>query len=111
MEVQRREKIKMLKEKEREERRRKLAEEREVFGEEEISEEETGEEEEEEEEEPLPEIFIPPTPSPILCGFYSAPGKFWLSVVSTDPLPSPGYGRHFFHPVHSYAHSENLILG
>ncbi|GAB1300295.1 Cilia- and flagella-associated protein 44 [Apodemus speciosus] len=84
MEVQRREKLKMLKEKEREERRRKLAEEREAFGEEEIPEEVVSEEEEEEEEEPLPEIFMPPTPSPVLCGFYSAPGKFWVSLLLND---------------------------
>lgn len=43
------------------------------------------EEEEEEEGEPeaeLPKIYIPPQPSPILCGFYSKPDTFWLSVVS-----------------------------
>lgn len=34
------------------------------------------------EEGPLPEIYIPPTPSPILCGFYSEPGTFWLSLVN-----------------------------
>lgn len=39
-------------------------------------------EEETEEEEPLPEIFLPETPSTILCGFYSGPGKFWLSMVN-----------------------------
>lgn len=39
-------------------------------------------EEEEPEEEPLPDIYIPEEPSPILCGFYSAPGKFWLSLVN-----------------------------
>uniref|UniRef100_A0A8B9F149 WD repeat-containing protein 52 n=1 Tax=Amazona collaria TaxID=241587 RepID=A0A8B9F149_9PSIT len=38
--------------------------------------------EEEPEEEPLPSIYIPEEPSPILCGFYSAPGKFWLSLVN-----------------------------
>ncbi|XP_062982990.1 cilia- and flagella-associated protein 44 [Elgaria multicarinata webbii] len=37
-----------------------------------------------EEEEPLPDIFIPHTPSPILCGFYSAPGRFWLSLGEYD---------------------------
>ncbi|KAL6038571.1 hypothetical protein STEG23_023230, partial [Scotinomys teguina] len=79
MEIERREKVKELKEKEKEARRRKLAEEREAFGEEGFQEEEV-DEEEEEEEEPLPEIFIPPTPSPILCGFYSEPGKFWVSL-------------------------------
>uniref|UniRef100_A0A8C0BKU2 Cilia and flagella associated protein 44 n=1 Tax=Buteo japonicus TaxID=224669 RepID=A0A8C0BKU2_9AVES len=36
--------------------------------------------EEEPEEEPLPPLYIPEEPSPILCGFYSAPGKFWLSL-------------------------------
>ncbi|XP_034970285.1 cilia- and flagella-associated protein 44 isoform X1 [Zootoca vivipara] len=36
------------------------------------------------EEEPLPEIYIPETPSPILCGFYSRPGKFWLSLGEYD---------------------------
>ncbi|XP_072192974.1 cilia- and flagella-associated protein 44 [Excalfactoria chinensis] len=40
--------------------------------------------EEEEEEEPLPSIYIPEEPSPILCGFYSAPGKFWLSLGGYD---------------------------
>ncbi|KAJ8792679.1 hypothetical protein J1605_019605 [Eschrichtius robustus] len=43
-----------------------------------------GEEEEEEEEEPLPEIFIPLTPCHILCGFYSGPGKFWVSLGGYD---------------------------
>lgn len=38
--------------------------------------------EEEPEEEPLPPLYIPEEPSPILCGFYSAPGKFWLSLVN-----------------------------
>uniref|UniRef100_A0A8C8RB01 WD repeat-containing protein 52 n=1 Tax=Pelusios castaneus TaxID=367368 RepID=A0A8C8RB01_9SAUR len=33
-----------------------------------------------EKEEPLPPIYIPEEPSPIVCGFYSAPGKFWLSL-------------------------------
>lgn len=37
-----------------------------------------------EEEEPLPEIFVPTTPSPIQCGFYSEPGKFWLSLGEYD---------------------------
>ncbi|KAL1788714.1 cilia-and flagella-associated protein 44 isoform X1 [Sigmodon hispidus] len=83
MEIERREKVKELKEKEKEARRRKLAEEREVFGEEELLEEED-DEEEEEEEEPLPEIFIPPIPSPILCGFYSEPGRFWVSLGNYD---------------------------
>nr|XP_056714145.1 cilia- and flagella-associated protein 44 [Euleptes europaea] len=41
-------------------------------------------EEEPETEEPLPEIYIPETPSPILCGFYSKPGKFWLSLGGYD---------------------------
>ncbi|NXN01379.1 CFA44 protein, partial [Sylvia borin] len=41
-------------------------------------------EEEEPEEEPLPDIYVPEEPSPILCGFYSAPGKFWLSLGGYD---------------------------
>ncbi|XP_053792410.1 cilia- and flagella-associated protein 44 isoform X1 [Vidua chalybeata] len=40
--------------------------------------------EEEPEEEPLPPIYIPEEPSPILCGFYAAPGKFWLSLGGYD---------------------------
>ncbi|XP_058656009.1 cilia- and flagella-associated protein 44 [Ammospiza caudacuta] len=40
--------------------------------------------EEEAEEEPLPPVYIPEEPSPILCGFYSAPGKFWLSLGGYD---------------------------
>uniref|UniRef100_A0A8C6J259 Cilia- and flagella-associated protein 44 n=1 Tax=Melopsittacus undulatus TaxID=13146 RepID=A0A8C6J259_MELUD len=40
--------------------------------------------EEEPKEEPLPPIYIPEEPSPILCGFYSAPGKFWLSLGGYD---------------------------
>ncbi|CAH6792361.1 cilia- and flagella-associated protein 44 [Phodopus roborovskii] len=82
MEIERREKQRELKEKEKEARRRKLAEQREAFGEEELLEEGNGEEEEE--EEPLPEIFIPPTPSPILRAFYSGPGRFWVSLGSYD---------------------------
>ncbi|OXB83351.1 UNVERIFIED_CONTAM: hypothetical protein H355_001788 [Colinus virginianus] len=42
------------------------------------------EEPKEDEEEPLPSIYIPEEPSPILCGFYSAPGKFWLSLGGYD---------------------------
>ncbi|XP_038202030.1 cilia- and flagella-associated protein 44 [Arvicola amphibius] len=83
MEIERREKQKELKEKEKEARRKRLAEEREALGEEGLLVEEE-DEEEEEEEEPLPEIFIPPTPSPILCGFYSGPGKFWVSLGNYD---------------------------
>ncbi|XP_009865400.1 PREDICTED: WD repeat-containing protein 52, partial [Apaloderma vittatum] len=40
--------------------------------------------EKEPEEEPLPPLYIPKEPSPILCGFYSAPGKFWLSLGGYD---------------------------
>ncbi|XP_037992795.1 cilia- and flagella-associated protein 44 isoform X2 [Motacilla alba alba] len=43
-----------------------------------------GTKEEEPEEEPLPPIYIPEEASPILCGFYSAPGKFWLSLGGYD---------------------------
>nr|XP_040126300.1 cilia- and flagella-associated protein 44 isoform X2 [Ictidomys tridecemlineatus] len=79
IEIEKREKQKELKAKEREERIKKLIEE---MGED--AEKEFQEEEEEEEEEPLPEIFIPPNPSPILCGFYSGPGKFWVSLGGYD---------------------------
>ncbi|XP_019404351.1 PREDICTED: cilia- and flagella-associated protein 44 isoform X2 [Crocodylus porosus] len=41
-------------------------------------------EEEPEKEEPLPPLYTPEEPSPILCGFYSAPGKFWLSLGGYD---------------------------
>uniref|UniRef100_A0A8B9NUK5 Cilia and flagella associated protein 44 n=1 Tax=Apteryx owenii TaxID=8824 RepID=A0A8B9NUK5_APTOW len=41
-------------------------------------------EEEPEEEEPLPPLYIPEEPSPILCGFYSTPGKFWLSLSGLE---------------------------
>ncbi|XP_009981330.1 PREDICTED: WD repeat-containing protein 52, partial [Tauraco erythrolophus] len=40
--------------------------------------------EEEAKEEPLPPLYIPEEPSPILCGFYSSPGKFWLSLGGYD---------------------------
>ncbi|XP_066455410.1 cilia- and flagella-associated protein 44 isoform X2 [Eleutherodactylus coqui] len=36
------------------------------------------------EEEKLPELFVPEEPSPILCGFYASPGKFWLSLDGYD---------------------------
>uniref|UniRef100_A0A8D0ARD3 Cilia- and flagella-associated protein 44 n=1 Tax=Sander lucioperca TaxID=283035 RepID=A0A8D0ARD3_SANLU len=42
------------------------------------------EEEEEEEEEELPSIYIPESPSPLYCGFYSQPGQFWLSMGGYD---------------------------
>nr|XP_040126301.1 cilia- and flagella-associated protein 44 isoform X3 [Ictidomys tridecemlineatus] len=82
IEIEKREKQKELKAKEREERIKKLIEE---MGED--AEKEFQEEEEEEEEEPLPEIFIPPNPSPILCGFYSGPGKFWVSLFGIETQP------------------------
>ncbi|XP_074070622.1 cilia- and flagella-associated protein 44 [Macrotis lagotis] len=90
-EIENRRKKKEEKEKEKEERKRlriKIlkAMEESGKGEEEILEEEEKEqeEEEEEEEEPLPPIIIPVKPSPILCGFYSAPGKFWISLGGYD---------------------------
>ncbi|XP_072821342.1 cilia- and flagella-associated protein 44 isoform X1 [Vicugna pacos] len=79
IEIEKRKKQKELKEKEKEERRKKLAEEMGEDGERELH-----REEEEEEEEPLPEIFIPLTPCHILCGFYSGPGKFWVSLGGYD---------------------------
>ncbi|XP_040277654.1 cilia- and flagella-associated protein 44, partial [Bufo bufo] len=36
------------------------------------------------EEEKLPELYVPEEPSPILCGFYASPGKFWLSLDGYD---------------------------
>nr|DBA34597.1 TPA: hypothetical protein GDO54_002143 [Pyxicephalus adspersus] len=36
------------------------------------------------EEEKLPELYVPKDPSPILCGFYASPGKFWLSMDGYD---------------------------
>ncbi|XP_036303112.1 cilia- and flagella-associated protein 44 [Pipistrellus kuhlii] len=82
IEVEKRRKLKELREKEKEERRKRLAEM------EEDGEIVEGKEEEEEEveevEEPLPEIFTPSTPSRILCGFYSGPGKFWVSLGGYD---------------------------
>ncbi|KAA8584641.1 hypothetical protein FQN60_008426, partial [Etheostoma spectabile] len=42
------------------------------------------EEEEEEEEEELPSIYIPESPSPLYCGFYSQQGQFWLSMGGYD---------------------------
>ena len=43
--------------------------------------EEEEEQQEEEDEEDLPSFFIPEPPSPLHCGFRSAPGMFWLSMV------------------------------
>ncbi|KAM5335444.1 cilia- and flagella-associated protein 44 isoform 2-T2 [Glossophaga mutica] len=82
IEIEKRKRQKELKEKEKEERRKRRAAAMEKGGEMESQEEE--EEEEEVEEEPLPEIFIPSTPCHILCGFYSGPGKFWLSLGGYD---------------------------
>lgn len=82
IEIEKRKKQKELKEKEKEERRKQLAALMEEDGGKELLEEE----EEEENEEPLPEIFIPPTPCHILCGFYSGPGKFWVSLVSNNVI-------------------------
>ncbi|XP_035873986.1 cilia- and flagella-associated protein 44 isoform X2 [Phyllostomus discolor] len=83
IEIEKRKRRKELKEKEKEERKKRLAAEMGKDGEMESQEEEE-EEEEEEKEEPLPEIFIPSTPCRILCGFYSGPGKFWLSLGGYD---------------------------
>ena len=92
IEIERRKKQKELKEKEKQERRKRLETEMGEDAERELQEEE----EEEEEEEPLPEIFVPSTPSHILCGFYSEPGKFWISLVSNNVInfylsPNPIY--------------------
>uniref|UniRef100_A0A8C6F6C3 Cilia- and flagella-associated protein 44 n=1 Tax=Monodon monoceros TaxID=40151 RepID=A0A8C6F6C3_MONMO len=78
IEIAKRKKQKELKEKEKEERRKSLEAQMGEDGEKELQ------GEEEEEEEPLPEIFIPLTPCHILCGFYSGPGKFWVSLGGYD---------------------------
>lgn len=85
IEVEKRKKHKELKEKEKEERRKRLADMEEDEEQEEMEEEE---DEEDVEEEPLPEIFIPSAPCHILCGFYSGPGKFWVSLVSNNVINS-----------------------
>ncbi|XP_053161847.1 cilia- and flagella-associated protein 44 isoform X2 [Hemicordylus capensis] len=77
-EIKRREKVKEEKEKE----KQKWIKEQQEMGK--TLEEIELPEEAPEEEEPLPEIFVPATPSPILCGFYSEPGKFWLSLGEYD---------------------------
>ncbi|KAM5276565.1 cilia- and flagella-associated protein 44 isoform 2-T2 [Hipposideros larvatus] len=82
IETEKRKKQKELKKKENEERRKQLAAMMGEDGEKEFQGEE--EEEEEEEEKPLPGIFIPSTPCHILCGFYSGPGKFWVSLGGYD---------------------------
>ncbi|XP_051841259.1 cilia- and flagella-associated protein 44 isoform X1 [Antechinus flavipes] len=100
IEIERRRKKKEEKEREKEEKRklqlqmRKQLEESE--GEEE-GEEETIEEEEEEVEEPLPRIFIPEKPCPILCGFYSVRTSFWISLGGYDS----GFLYHCKFPVDS----------
>ncbi|XP_007945643.1 cilia- and flagella-associated protein 44 [Orycteropus afer afer] len=82
MEIEKRKKLMELKEKEREKRRQQLIEEWGEEGEKMFQEEQA--EQGEEVEEPLPEIFIPSTPCQILCGFYSEPGKFWVSLGGYD---------------------------
>ncbi|XP_006864267.1 PREDICTED: WD repeat-containing protein 52-like [Chrysochloris asiatica] len=81
IEIEKRKKQMELKEKEREKRRKQLIEELGEEGEKVFQEEQT---EQAEEEEPLPEIFVPSTPCQILCGFYSGPGKFWVSLGGYD---------------------------
>ncbi|XP_057211014.1 cilia- and flagella-associated protein 44 [Triplophysa rosa] len=68
------------KKKERDERLKKLKEQKSDDTEERLQEEE----EEEEEEDALPPLYIPSPPSPLHCGFYSAPGSFWLSMGGYD---------------------------
>ncbi|XP_038610697.1 cilia- and flagella-associated protein 44 isoform X3 [Tachyglossus aculeatus] len=77
-EIERREKQRKEKEKEKEARRKLREEKMENLDGEFV------EEGEEEEEKPLPEIYIPKEPSPMLCGFYSSPGRFWLSLGGYD---------------------------
>ncbi|XP_061484299.1 cilia- and flagella-associated protein 44 [Rhineura floridana] len=77
-EIQRREKVKIEKEKAKQRWIKQQLDQGKTMEEIEFPEEETVE------EEPLPEIFVPQTPSPVLCGFYSQPGKFWLSMGEYD---------------------------
>ncbi|KAM6447444.1 cilia- and flagella-associated protein 44 isoform 1-T1 [Liasis olivaceus] len=77
-EIKRREKVKEQKEKEKQQWIKQQLEQGKTLEEIELPEEAAVE------EEPLPEIYIPETPSPILCGFYSDPGKFWLSLGEYD---------------------------
>lgn len=44
---------------------------------------ESGQEDREEQQKELPPLYIPQSPSPLCCGFYSQPGQFWLSMVHT----------------------------
>ncbi|XP_045142087.1 cilia- and flagella-associated protein 44 [Echinops telfairi] len=82
IEIEKRKKIKELEEEAKEKRRKQLIEELGEEGEKVFQEEQA--QKQEEEEKPLPEIVIPPTPSHILCGFYSHPGKFWVSLDGYD---------------------------
>ncbi|XP_043929077.1 cilia- and flagella-associated protein 44 [Protopterus annectens] len=94
-EVARRQKKREMKQKEREamiQRKKELGEE--------IQEEDLKEEPEKEEE--LPPIVIPKEPSPILCGFYSSPGKFWLSLSGYDS----GMLYHCQFPQHKNANED-----
>ncbi|KAL4624725.1 cilia- and flagella-associated protein 44 [Arapaima gigas] len=50
----------------------------------ELTEEELQEGDKEVEEPELPPLHIPDPPSPVLCGFYSQPGAFWLSMGGYD---------------------------
>lgn len=93
IEIEKRKKQKELKEQEKELRKKQLDAQMQAGEGKEFQMEEEGEEEE---DEPLPEIFIPSTPCQILCGFYSEPGKFWVSLVSK-------------HIIHNFYLSPNLI--
>ncbi|KAI5948508.1 Cilia- and flagella-associated protein 44 [Manis javanica] len=81
IEIEKRKKQKELKEQEKELRKKQLDAQMQAGEGKEFQMEEEGEEEE---DEPLPEIFIPSTPCQILCGFYSEPGKFWVSLGGYD---------------------------
>ncbi|KAL2085147.1 hypothetical protein ACEWY4_018467 [Coilia grayii] len=76
-EIARREEVKQRRLKEREERLKRAQEE----GRQPTEEEQRLEEEEEEE---LPPLYTPSPPSPLLCGFYSQPRHFWLSMGGYD---------------------------
>ncbi|XP_035267854.1 cilia- and flagella-associated protein 44 [Anguilla anguilla] len=73
--------IEVARRKELKEKRRKEKEQRKDDPTEEEKEEE-GQEEEEKDE--LPALYIPESPSPLLCAFYSQPGAFWVSLGGYD---------------------------
>ncbi|XP_066555153.1 cilia- and flagella-associated protein 44 [Amia ocellicauda] len=77
-EVERRRVAREQRQKEREARLKKKQEQGQTLTEEDLAEETEPEEEE------LPTLHSPEPPSPLLCGLYSQPGAFWLSMGGYD---------------------------